>query len=373
MRILQVAPPWFAVPPTGYGGIELVVASLADGLTELGHDVELVASGGSRTRARLLSPYEHPPSADLGDALVELPHLLAAHERRAAVDVVHDHTTLGAALASVAVGPPVVHTLHGEWTPAITRIMRLIGDRVHLVAISRDQASRAPDGVRVAGVVHNGIDVDRFPFTPVPDGDGHLAFLGRSGADKGADAAVEVAARTGRPLRMAVKINEADERQWWHEVMVPLLARTTATVDLVYDADHEQKLAIIAGARALLCPLRWDEPFGLMIVEAAACGTPVVAWRRGATAELIAHGETGMLVPPDDVDGLCDAVEDLDAIDRRATRARAERLFSDRRMVHDYQRLYRRLVAADHAGPQAPDRRRDPSEHEHGTRVTAQR
>ena len=345
MRILQIAPPWFAVPPSGYGGIERVVASLADGLAERGHDVLLVASGGSHTRARLVTPYDAPPSEDLGDALVELPHLLAAYEWSDGVDVVHDHTLIGTALASVGDGPPVVHTLHGDWTPQVGPLLGHVGGRVRLVAISHNQASRAPAGVCIDGMVHNGIDVDRYPFRSRADEDGHLAFLGRAGADKGADAAVRVAARTGRPLRMAVKINEADERLWWRQVMEPLLASTDAEVELVLDADHDEKVEVIAGAHALVCPLRWDEPFGLMMAEAGACGTPVVAWERGAATELVRDGETGVLVAPDDVDGLCAAVERLDGLDRRVVRSHVEERFSDRRMVRDYERLYRRFLA----------------------------
>ncbi len=344
MRILQVAPPWFSVPPERYGGTELVVGSLADGLTARGHDVTLVASGGSVTSARLHSPYRVPPSASLGDPVVELPHVLAAHRWRDGVDLVHDHTTLGAALASVGSGAPVVHTLHHEWSLPMARVLRQVADRVHVVAISHDHAARAPADVPLAGVVHNGIELERFPFTPHAAVDGHLAFLGRSGADKGADVAVEVAARTGLPLRMAVKVNEADEREWWTRVMEPLLARRTARVEVIDNADHEEKVELLAGARALLCPLRWDEPFGLMMAEAGACGTPVVAWRRGASSEVVEHGRTGLLVDPGDVDGLCDAVRRVGELDRRAARDRIARLFSAERMVRDYERLYRRVV-----------------------------
>ncbi len=352
MRILQVAPPWFAVPPPRYGGIELVVAALADGLVELGHDVDLVASGGSTTRARLHSPYAEPPSEALGDAVVELSHALDAHALRARVDLVHDHTTIGAALGAVGSGAPVLHTLHGAWTEPTTRVLRRIADRVHLVAISHDQAARAPEGVAVAGVVHNGIDVDRFPFGDRHER-GHLAFLGRAGDDKGADVAVRVAERTGRPLRMAVKVNEPEEHEWWDRVLVPLLAATTVPVEVVRNADHEQKVAVLGGATALLCPLRWDEPFGLMMVEAGACGTPVVAWARGAAPEVVAHGESGLLVEPDDVDGLCDAVVGADRLDRRVARDHVRRHFSSRRMLLDYQRLYRRILAEHGASQHA--------------------
>lgn len=341
---MQVAPPWFPVPPTRYGGIELVVAGLCDGMVERGHDVLLFASGGSESRAEIRSPYAEAPSAALGDVVVELPHALAAHAARHEVDLVHDHTIIGAALAAVASGPPVVHTLHSAWSPSMGRLYSELADRVHLVAISEDQASRAPAGVHVAGIVHNGIPVEDFPFSSVRSADGHLAFLGRAGHDKGADVAVDVAARTGLPLRMAVKVNEADERRWWSEVMEPRLDRCDARVNVVFNATHDQKIAVLSGARALLCPLRWDEPFGLMMVEANACGTPVVAWDRGAAREVVAHGLTGLLVAPGDLAGLCDAVREVDQLDRRDARLRAMSRFSRQRMVDGYLHLFREVL-----------------------------
>jgi glycosyltransferase involved in cell wall biosynthesis len=145
---------------------------------------------------------------------------------------------------------------------------------------------------------------------------------------------------------MAVKVSEQGERAWWERVMVPLLEEATVPVEIVRNADHQQKLAVLVGARALLCPLRWDEPFGLMMVEAGACGTPVVAWDRGAVSEVVDDGRSGFVVAPGDVDGLCDAVERADEIDRRAARDRVEQHFSAWRMLHDHQRLYRRVLAA---------------------------
>lgn len=344
MRILQIAPPWFSVPPDRYGGVELMVAGLADGLVDRGHYVTLLASGGSRTRARLRTVYERPPSESLGNGIVEIPHVLAGYRQAHRHQLVHDHTVVGLGLAAMLGTPPVVHTIHGDWTPPLTRLYRQVADRVSLVAISHDQAARAPAGVDIAGVVHNGIDLHRYPFAPAPRG--HLAFLGRAGSDKGADLAVEVARRLGRPLRMGIKVNEAAEREWWHEVFEPLLetAGDHAPVHVVRNATHAQKLDVLAGADALLFPIRWDEPFGLVMAEANACGTPVVAFARGAAPEVVADGTTGWLVAADDVDAMCAAVERVPAIDRRACRQRVADRFTTAHMVDAYVRLYERVT-----------------------------
>ena len=340
MRILQVAPPWFTVPPERYGGTELVAAALTDGLVAAGHEVTLVASGGSRTAAQLHSVYDTPPSTELGNVLVELPHVLAARRDAPGFDLVHDHTALGAAIGALGDGPPVVHTVHNAWTPPRCRLYREIAKDVHLVAISRDHASRAPTDVPLAGTVHNGIDLDRYPFGDTAGA--HLAWLGRAGPDKGADVAVEVARRTGLPLRMGIKVNEPDERRWWHDVLLPELEGHH--VDVTLNATHHQKITLLRDALALVTPLSWDEPFGLMMVEANACGTPVVVFARGAAPELVADGETGVLVEPDDVAAMARAVEQAAGLDRRACRHHVEQHFSAGRMLAGYLQVYDQVL-----------------------------
>ncbi|MFO7777322.1 MAG: glycosyltransferase family 4 protein [Nitriliruptoraceae bacterium] len=340
MRILQLAPPWFTVPPVRYGGTELVIAALTDQLIDHGHQVTMLASGGSLTRAELRTVYPVPPAERLGDAIVELPHVLAGYQDRHRYDIIHDHTVTGAGVGALLHGPPIVHTVHGAWTPELRRLYEMIADRVALVAISHDHAAHAPPGLPLAGVVHNGIDVARYPFEAASMG--HLAWVGRAGADKGADLAVAVANRLDLPLRIAMKLNEPVEHRWWDEVMVPLLADTRTVV--VHNATHAQKLAVLRGAAALLVPIRWDEPFGLTMVEAGACGVPVVAFARGAVPEIVDHGRTGWAVPSDDVDAMCAAVERAPSIDRRACRAHVERHFAAARMARDYERLYDALA-----------------------------
>ncbi len=345
MRILQIAPPWFTVPPSGYGGIERVVVQLTDSLVDAGHEVTLLASGGSRTKAELWSVFDVPPSRALGDPAHEITHWMRAYASRFAFDVIHDHSSIvGAALAAVAGGPPVVHTVHGAWEPHIAAAYRALPRGLHIVAISKDHARRAPAGVAVADIVHNGIDPERFPFTAEPRTDApYLAFVGRASPDKGPDVAIRVAGRLGRRLRMALKVNEPGECDYFERQLRPLLAYHD--VDLVLNGSAGQSTEMLANADAVLAPLAWDEPFGLVLAEAMATGTPVVAFERGAASEIIADGVTGFLVRPGDLDGMCDAVIACKAVSRRDCRDRVERLFSTAVMVNRYEALYERVTS----------------------------
>lgn len=339
VRILQIAPPWFTVPPTGYGGTEQVVSLLTEGLIDRGHDVVLLASGGSRTRGQLWSPYEQPPTARLGDGTVELPHVLAGYRRRDEFDVIHDHTAIGAAIASVTDGPPVVHTVHGPWTPAATALYGDVGDDVHLVAISQDHAGRRPPGVELAAVIHNGIDVGRYPFVDVK-GD-HLAFVGRASHEKGPELAIEVARRLGRRLLMAIKVNEPEEHEYFEAVVAPRLH--DADVEVV-EPGRWCAAETMGSAAAVLFPIQWPEPFGLVPLEANACGTPVVAFAHGAVPEVVADGVSGFVVAPGDLDAFCAAVERCGELDPATCRRHAAERFSDERAITAYETLYERVV-----------------------------
>jgi glycosyltransferase involved in cell wall biosynthesis len=339
MRIAQVAPAWFPVPPPGYGGIELVVGLLSDRLAARGHDVTLFACGGSSTAANLVvtSP-ECPDPALLGNVWFDAVHTLSAYQDCDDFDIIHDHAgVIGPALAACRDnGPPVVHTLHGPWTEPARRFYSLVDHDVHLVAISEAQRADNPD-VRYAATVHNGIDLDAYPLSE-KKGD-YLAFIGRSNPDKGPAWAVEIAKRAGMPLKMIVKKNEMFEQEYWHGAVAPQL---TDDIEVLEHVPHEEKTEVLGGARALLFPIRWAEPFGLVMTEAMACGTPVIATAMGAAVEVVADGVSGILC--DSLDQMVDAVEQVDSLEPDACRAHVAEHFSADAMVSGYEKVFDELV-----------------------------
>lgn len=341
-----MAPPWLSVPPLAYGGIEWVVSGLADGLTDAGHEVTLLASGGSKTRAKLETVFDEPPFDRLGDPRIEAIQALNAYLRRSNYDLIHDHSgAVGPALAALLDEPPVVHTLHSAWADEQVQFARLIAPPVRLVAISHAQAARAPAGVPITAVVHNGIPVDRYPFTT--DKDDYLLFVGRANQEKGPAVAIDIAHRLQRQLIMAIKINERYEHEYWQDVLRPLIAAHPAGIEVVPNPRHEHKADLMARAAAVVAPIQWEEPFGLVMPEANACGTPVVAFDRGAAPEIIVHGTTGFVVPADDLDAFCAAVERCPELIPGDCRTHAVERFSVRRMVADYQRVYEAVSTID--------------------------
>lgn len=344
LRVLQVSPPWFAVPPRSYGGTESVVGALARGLTTAGHDVTVLTTGDATTPGEVWHRFDEPPSPQLGDWRVELQHLLNAYRRDLSdLDVIHDHTLLGTAVAAVAVPDvPIVHTLHGPWDDPTTGLLGDVADRVSLVAISHDQAGRAPAGTGVADVVHNGIDLSRFPVGG--KGGDYLAFVGRSSPEKAPHLAIDVARMLDRRLVMAVKINEPPEREFWQEWVQPRLEGRD-DVEVVEGADHDRKCRVLGGAAATLFPIQWDEPFGIVPVESNACGTPVVTFARGAMPEVVADGTSGRIVAPDaDLGAFAAAVDEATGLDPRACREHVEANFSIARVTAGYEAVYRRVL-----------------------------
>lgn len=349
LRIGLVAPPWFAVPPRGYGGIEWVVSSLADGLAERGHEVTLFASGGSRTTARLVSTYAEPPSAALGDPFVEAPALFDAYANPGQFDLVHDHTILGL-IAAATLSIPAVHTVHGLVTPKLARLYEHVAGRIHIVAISRDQASSLPAACAPT-VIHNGVSLDRFPLGTGERGD-WLLFVGRMSPDKGILEAIEIARRADLPLRVIAKVNEPEERAYFRDHVAPALE--TIRHELHLAATHDEKVAAYQSARATLFPIRWREPFGLVMAESMACGTPVIAFRDGAAPEVIADGITGFV--RESVEEAVEALRDVDEIDPNRCRARVAERFSAEANVARHEALYLKLLggAGEEAHATAP-------------------
>ncbi|HVM11869.1 MAG TPA: glycosyltransferase family 4 protein, partial [Actinomycetota bacterium] len=280
MRIGQVSPPWLAVPPKGYGGIEWVVALLADGLAERGHDVTLFATGDSTTAARLEYVFEEAPGPTAINSIWhDVRQSLLAYRDPARFDLIHEHG-LWSGLVAAALSPvPVVHTLHGQFSEEMRAIYEPLADRLWFVAISERQRSHMPD-LRYAGVVYNGIDVGRYPLRE--EKDDFLLFLGRANPDKGPLRAVEAARASGLPLVMAVKAaSEIEVRHWEDEVLPRVPEGTTLLGEITID----EKLDLLSRARAVLFPIDWEEPFGLVMTESMACGTPVLATPRGSVPE----------------------------------------------------------------------------------------
>lgn len=344
MRIAEIAPPWVSVPPPSYGGIELVVSLIADGLVDRGHDVTLFASPGSRTKGTLVSPLEEVPKlAEMGVSMTDdTVHTLSAYLRADQFDVIHDHSGWGPAFGALLNGkPPVVRTLHGPWSDEARRFHHALDGRVHLVAISESQASLNPD-LSYAGVVYNGLDLDVYPYRE--DKEDFLFFLGRCNPEKGPEVAVEVAKRAGKHLKMAVKRAEPAEIEYWERMVEP---RLTGDEDIVFDVSHDEKVDLLSRALGTLCTIQWPEPFGLVMTESMACGTPVIAAPMGAAPELVVDGETGFL--RQDVDEMVECVAHLKAIDPQACRSRVADNFTAETMVSGYEEVFERVAAGNRA------------------------
>lgn len=355
MRIGMVAPPWFAVPPAGYGGTERVVSYLAEGLVALGHDVTLFAAGGSTTAGHLVETFDHPPSPLLGDPLIEAEHLMEAFARWRDFDVIHDHTRLGL-LAAPAVGIPVVHTIHGDLTPSYQAYyQRAYRFGAQFIAISEHQRSTLPAGFD-ATVIWNGIDLAPWPFRA--EAGEYLLFVGRMAPHKGILPAIEIAQRSGRKLVVCAKINEVPEQEYFELVVRPALREVDHEV--LVQPPTEQLRSIYAGARATLFPIQWAEPFGLVMIESMATGTPVIAFRNGSAPEVIEDGVTGRVC--DNIDEAVAAEAMIGELDRAACRQRVRELFSAPVAVRKHEALYRRLLTAEPQPDtgQWPDRFEEP-------------
>ena len=340
LRIAPVAPLYERVPPDRYGGTERVVAHLTDELVRRGHEVTLYATGDSITGARLVPVTDKPlrlhPAVD--PVALHLLGLIQAFEHVPRFDVIHCHVDyLAFPLARLARATSV-HTLHGRLDlPHLVPLFAHYND-VPLVSIS--DAQRGPlAGTRLAwaGTVYHGLPLDDYPFAP--RGGDYLAFLGRVSPEKGVDVAIAVAKAAGIPLRIAAKVDPADQLYFEREIE-PLLDHPL--IEYVGEIGMAEKAAFLGGARALLFAIDWPEPFGLAMIEALACGTPVIARRCGSVPEVIDDGETGIIA--DSLEELVGAVHAVTKISRAACRAAVERRFSVGRMVDDYEALYRRLV-----------------------------
>jgi glycosyltransferase involved in cell wall biosynthesis len=338
MRIAQVAPLFERVPPVAYGGTERVVAYLTDALVELGHDVTLFASGDSQTSARLVAAAPRSLRLDttcrdtMAPQIRELEQVsrMAHH-----FDVIHFHTGFLHLPLTRHLAAPSLTTMHGRLD--FNELAPMLGDFADapFVSISNHQRRPYPHQNWCATVYH-GQQPRHLPFRASPPR--FVAFVGRISPEKRLDRAIEIARRAGLELRVAAKIDAVD-RDYFDSEIGPLMSQPH--VRYLGEIGDEEKAALLGGARALLFPIDWPEPFGMVVIEALSCGTPVLAWREGSVPELLEPGVTGWIV--DSIDAAVHSLKQVDAIDRRGCRAAFEKRFTAERMARDYLAVYKRL------------------------------
>lgn len=341
LRIAMVVPPWLSVPPAGYGGLEHVVAALVDGLIARGHPVTLFGAGEQTgTAARYVSTDAELKFHRMGEALPELAHLVQVNQRVTPehFDVVHDHTTIGPLLAGRR-SVPTIATVHGNPVGEYGTVLEEIDRGVGLVAISHAQR-RLNLRLPWIGTVHNALDTEGIPHKSQP-GRGPVLWLARFSPDKGPDLAIRACRVAGLPLILAGKCNEPAERRYFDEVVRPML---DDDVTVILDVDREDSFRLLLDARCLVLPIQWEEPFGIVMLEAMATGTPVVALRRGAVPELIVPGRTGLICATGEE--LPAALRKVGELDPALCVAHVAENFSTTRLVDGYEAVLRRFVSA---------------------------
>ncbi len=341
MRIAQVAPLWERVPPPAYGGIELVVGLLTDELVRRGHDVTLFASGDSISLAKLESV--HPQALRLDSTvkeygIYEMLQMSRVYEQASEFDIIHSHMGCSALPYGNLVKTPTVHTLHGIFTPDNEKMFTHARSQPY---VSISNAQREPRlKLNCVATVYNGIDLSTYKFHEKPQDPPYLAFLGRISPEKGTHVAIEIAKRSGWRLKMAGKVDVVDVK-YFEEEIKPLI--DGKQIEYLGEADHTKKNELIGGAVATLFPITWREPFGLVMVESMAAGTPVIAMELGSTSEVIAHGKTGFLCH--NVDEFVEAIDKVGQLNRHTCREHVMNHFSVQRMTDGYEAVYQQILA----------------------------
>jgi glycosyltransferase involved in cell wall biosynthesis len=339
MKIAQIASLAERVPPKKYGGTERVIHALTEELVRRGHDVTLFASGDSVTSARLVSVY---PQALRESGIIDpygkeerlFQNIGVAYARAEEFDVIHDHTApFGVPTANIT-PVPVAMTMHGPITEANQALFESL-TRPHLVTISNAQREPAPH-LNYIGTVYNGLPLEGCPFSASDDG--YLLFVGRISMEKGVHHAIEVVRLLKRRLIIAAKIDNVD-RAYFKEYIEPHISDD---IQLVGEVDEPTRNKLMSRASCFLHPVTWPEPFGLTLIEAMACGTPVVAFRKGSIPEIIVHEKTGFVV--DTVAEMAEAIQNIERIDRAACRRRALENFNVERMTDGYEEVYRKML-----------------------------
>lgn len=351
LRIALLAPPWLPVPPAGYGGIESVVALVADALVDAGHDVTLFAAPRSHSRARVVTLLDRLHAHEIGASVVEADHVgrAFAEIEQAELDgrpfhLVHDHSGWVAVAMADRLPVPVLHTVHGSFEENAQRFYAAHGHKAAISCISRAQAATRPPALRVDAVVPNPIDVEAWT-ADVPKDD-HLLWVGRFAPEKGPHRAIRVAQATGRRLILAGPVQPGQEA-FFAEAVEPHVDGDR--IRYVGEIGGRRKHELFAAAHALLMPITWAEPFGMVMVEAMAAGTPVVAFAQGAAPEVVEAGRSGLLVS--DEDAMAAAVAQVADLDPRECRASARERFSPASVAARYEAVYRAIaMPADRPG-----------------------
>jgi glycosyltransferase involved in cell wall biosynthesis len=340
MRIAQIAPLWERVPPFRYGGIELIVSLLTDELVRRGHEVTLFASGDSITDAQLKSVHEQALRLDnkiKEPGLYEQMLLSEIYQHAHHFDVIHSHVGYTALPYSVMVKTPTVHTTHGVFTPDNEKIFQKFASQPY---ISISEAQREPRlGLNYVHTVYNGIDTTVYPFQKEPNQPPYLAFVGRISPEKGPEGAIKIARAIGMPLKMAGKVDPVD-RTYFDEQIQPLI--DGEQIQYLGEVSHEEKVQLLGGATVTLFPITWREPFGLVMIESMATGTPVVGMAMGSVPEVIAHGKTGFVCPT--LEEMIEVVPEAMKLDRQTCRDYVVSRFSVETMVNEYERAYEMVL-----------------------------
>ncbi len=344
MKIGMIAPPWLSIPPKGYGGIERVIYDLTEGLARRRHKVLLFAPGDSQTSGTLVPIVKKHLGQNLPpEALFPIFSLAAQYSfARAAyegVDLVHGHT-----LQETEIKVPIVETLHGPGTAEVKKRCKKLSDKrgYHFVAISKRQKELYGRGVKIAGVVYNGIDTTKIKYKE--NKSGYLYFIGRANWEKGLDLAVRVAVKAGLNLVMAIKMTEDHEKKFYKKEVQPWLNKYKKKNSFKFygEITPKQKYDLYRNATATLFTSQWEEPFGLVMTESMACGTPVLALRKGAAPEVIVNGKTGFVV--DTEAEMVKAVGEIGKLKPRDCRRHVEKNFSLEKMAREYEAIYRKII-----------------------------
>ena len=352
MRVALLAPPWIPVPPPGYGGTEQVIALLAAELIERGNEVTLFAAPGTESRAEVLSPLERPHPDEIQMSIYEADHVASAFARMDEADppfdVLHDNCGFTAFAFADRIDTPVLHTLHGPFTDETRPFYARHGHKARAVALSRYQAEQAPPELDVIAVIGNPIVVDDFPFRA--DNDDYVLWIGRVNPDKGPDRAIAAAREADVRIVLAGPVQPGNEDFFGTNVEPHIDGDRVEYIGEV----GEEKSELYAGARACLMPIRWPEPFGLVMTEAMACGTPVIAFPEGSAPEIVLDGETGFVV--DDEHGMAEAIGRLGEIDPERCRASARDRFDVAAVAEAYEGAYEAVTSRPRSITSSTDR-----------------